>query len=212
MAFRNALLASRVAIYATGRTFEHAREGIAELDLPHPDFWVCELGTRVFDRSGKEIGPDLSRESDTLKKIVPELAGGFGAERCESYSYRVAVRFSGDARRMADVFAAEVARRTTAVSIFTDPDGFGGVSVDVLPSGCDKWTAIQQLPAFRLHPAEVAYFGDAENDLTALDRAKWPVLMPNCTERLKKRLAGKAVHHAPLPGLRGILAMIERLG
>lgn len=57
--------------YVTGRHLSLAEEGIAEVGLLPPDWFVCDVGTSVYRRSGDRFEPD-----ETYREQMKAAFGG----------------------------------------------------------------------------------------------------------------------------------------
>ncbi len=77
----NSLKARGVPIcFVTGRHLSLAKKGITTFRLPLPDWWICNVGTEIYNATGKpdedwekQLGPKLNH--DTLRHMFSEIPG-----------------------------------------------------------------------------------------------------------------------------------------
>lgn len=173
---------NRTLVYATGRHFESILDAMSEYQLPTPDWIVCDVGTAIYKRTGKDFVHFIPYESH-----VSEIVGGVDRERIESLLARIKglelqppdhqqpfkISYQSDAA-VVDSLVAEAKARLKEASLPFDCTGSHDPFLDcglldVMPSGVSKAYALIWLSTHgNFTPDEVIYSGDSGNDYAAL--------------------------------------------
>ena len=214
--------------YVTGRSQGRALEVIAEHGLPVPDALVASVGTEIRWRRGERWKPDdtwAQRLASTLggrelahaDAVVLEQSGTELQDDAEQS------RFKRSYRRPAgpidgDAVARRLSARGLPLNVIASVDPLDGAGLlDLLPRDTDKGHAVEHLRArLRLDHDAVAFCGDSGNDLAALLRPWWSIVVANANPQVRARFAAGRdddrrsvlgegeVLHGVLDGLRAI--------
>lgn len=162
--------------FVTGRHLSLAREGVGRFGLPLPDWWVCNVGTEVYDRDGIPerawlglLGPELNqptlgRALEGIEGLTPQEPDKQGAHKCSWYSREPA------SEGLQKEILARAARVHEGLQLITSvEESTGRGLLDVIPAAAGKARAVAYLARHHGIPLDRAFFaGDSGNDLDAL--------------------------------------------
>lgn len=191
--------------YVTGRHLALAQAGIAEVGLPAPDWFVCDVGTSVYRRanggyaieegyrhamraafgglSGGEvrgaIGDMDGLELQEDEKQAEFKVSYYTARRPEAWLSTVEQRLE------------QAGARVNLVASF-DPVTERGL-LDVLPAGVAKDHAVRYLHDHTgIDEAHLVYAGDSGNDRAAMLAGYRVIVVGNADPALKEDLASES--------------------
>jgi len=192
--------------YATGRTFTDAVERIGTSGLPEPAFWVCELGGEVRLPDGRRVPvvqPERVAALHLLREKIVTAAEEHGCISMETHKARLSLQF-GELQD-AEGFG-RLAFGWGLTHVLTSPNACDTHTVDLLPEGAGKGPGIRAaITALGLTP-RFLYFGDADNDVCALDAAQQGYLMPHAS--LRVRIASPDSLVLNRAGLNGVIDIL----
>lgn len=187
--------------YVTGRSHAGALEVIEAHGLPRPDVLVGSVGTdmrwwRADDwldddtwttRLARALG---GRDFAVADAIVLESEGAALQEDAEQSRFKRSYR-RRDAAFDRDAIASRLGARGLTVNVIASIDPRTGHGLlDLLPRDTDKGSAVEHLRArLGLDTDAVAFSGDSGNDLAALDRPWWSIVVGNAPESVRARFA-----------------------
>ena len=221
-----------VLAYVTGRSFEHAVEGIAAAGLPWPDHLGTSVGTELRMNAGSRAHPRWEIDprframlqgrlgSRPLAEADPIVLAHEGTRQQPVASSHVFKRsfFVGtevDVRALTRILERELEAAGFVGSLMSSVDpGTGEGLLDLLPHGVTKATAIEFLgERLRLDAQDIVFAGDSGNDLAAL-RGPWHgIVVGNASDALRAELHGRPrVVMAKEHVLRGVLEGLTELG
>mgnify|MGYP001828647120 FL=1 len=188
--------------YVTGRHLALARSGIAEVGLPEPDWFVCDVGTSVYRRidGGYEAdetyrramrqalggisAPDVQRALGSVEGIWLQEDEKQGEFKVSYYTEGRHERYLGRVQAGLDSAGARV-----ALVASYDPVSERGL-LDILPAAVAKDYAVRYLQK-RTGVAEDGwvYAGDSGNDRAAMLAGYKAIVVGNADDALKRDLA-----------------------
>ena len=192
--------------YVTGRHLSLAREGIAEIGLPAPSWFVCDVGTSVYRRTGGGYEPDEGYQ----KEMRAALGGSTSAEIREALGaidgltlqedekqgeFKVSYYTEGRPEPYVDSVQARLDAVGATVNLVAshDPVSDRGL-LDILPAGIAKDFAVRYLHDHSgVEEAQLVYAGDSGNDRAAMLTGFKVIVVGNADESLKKDLGIEAV-------------------
>ncbi|MBU1710308.1 MAG: HAD family hydrolase [Proteobacteria bacterium] len=194
--------------YVTGRHLELALAGVSQYRLPVPDIFVCDVGTTIYLREGKNwvvdqefrnrlktswkgfSGSDIARILRGIKGLTPQEAEK-QKEFKQSYYVPVTLDYREMAIRIKDRLAGKNVRANVIYSVGCQ-NNIG--LVDVLPQRAAKDYALAYLwRKLGLKKERVVYAGDSGNDLLAFVSGFNAVVVANASGTVKeevRRLTG----------------------
>ncbi|MFP4156374.1 MAG: HAD-IIB family hydrolase [Opitutales bacterium] len=189
-------------IYATGRHYESVLEAIGQYRLPTPEWIICDVGSRIFRRSGCDYAPfdpyevhlnELVGGSD--RKTVEALLEGLEGLQFQQPDHQTAhkISYQCEAGRV-ETLIAEVKLRLEAAQ--APYSGMGSLDpflniglIDVLPGSVNKAYALRWLATHAdFTPEEVVYSGDSGNDEAALSCGFSAIIVGNASVGLADRV------------------------
>ena len=215
--------------YVTGRSHASALAVIEEAGLPRPDVLIGSVGTdmRWWRRGAWNVDEEWStrlaralggRDFAAADPVVLATEGAEIQTPAEQSRFKRSYRtphgtFDGAA------IAAELSRRGLSVNVVASVDPFTGDGLlDLLPRDTDKGSAVEHLRArLRLDTTAVAFAGDSGNDLAALLRPWWSIVVGNAPDIVRGRFArgldrDRRTIVTEAHVLRGVLEALEAMG
>ncbi len=204
-------------IYCSGRSLAKISPLIEAQRLPRPSAIIGDVGTGLWEASGRSLSADFDRIVATRwagarPRVLEQLRSwegldlqtGTGPHRC-SFVY---------SKKSVAELAAKIVRK-----LRLDPLISGGCYFDVLPKDINKGFAVNFLmDLWGLDPSEVLVAGDTLNDfsmLSLVDRVPGlnAVAVGNADEELRaKFLPSQRAVYAQGHGAEGIYERLEQLG
>jgi HAD superfamily hydrolase (TIGR01484 family) len=219
--------------YVTGRHLLLAREGIAEVGLPSPDWFVCDVGTSVFRKTGSGFEPDEGYR-EAMRSAFGGLSGadvraaigvveGIALQEDEKQGeFKVSYYTQGRPEPYVDAVQSRLDAANAQVNLVAshDPVTDRGL-LDVLPAGIAKDYAVRYLHDHSgVDEQHLVYAGDSGNDRAAMLTGFRVIVVGNADEELKKDLGIEAVgqgiadkiYFAEHPYARGVLEGLRHFG
>nr|VFK02288.1 MAG: hypothetical protein BECKH772B_GA0070898_102712 [Candidatus Kentron sp. H]VFK02324.1 MAG: hypothetical protein BECKH772A_GA0070896_102652 [Candidatus Kentron sp. H]VFK05401.1 MAG: hypothetical protein BECKH772C_GA0070978_102672 [Candidatus Kentron sp. H] len=163
-------------VYITGRYLSLAQEGQRTFKLPKPDYWVCNVGTEIYDGEGRldtgwenMIGPafdrnKLSNAFTAIPRLTPQEEEKQGPHKFSLY-HRGPV---DDALRARILTQAEQIVEDIRL-VDSVEESSGQTLLDLIPENTGKASALHYLSAKLGLPEKRVFFsGDSGNDFDAL--------------------------------------------
>nr|VFK17110.1 MAG: hypothetical protein BECKLPF1236B_GA0070989_11107 [Candidatus Kentron sp. LPFa] len=165
--------ASYPIVYVTSHHLSLAREGRETFGLPEPNYWICNLGTEIYDAFGnadqgweRMMGSPFPKEVllNVLKddpRLTAQEDEHQGARKLSLY-YPAPV--DDGLRTWISMRVGQVAEGTR---LMDSPDGASGMtSIDIVPANAGKGPALGFLTErLGLPRTRVFFSGDSEDDL-----------------------------------------------
>jgi HAD superfamily hydrolase (TIGR01484 family) len=219
--------------YVTGRHLSLAREGIAEIGLPLPDWFVCDVGTSVYRRTDGGFEPDETYRG-SMRAAFGGLSGAdvraaIGAveglelqEEEKQGEFKVSYYSKGRPEPYVEPVQSRLDAANAKVNLVPshDPVTDRGL-LDVLPAGIAKDYAVRYLHDHSgVDEQRLVYAGDSGNDRAAMLTGFRVIVVGNADEELKKDLGIEAVaqgiaeriYFAEHPYARGVLEGLRHFG
>lgn len=222
---------STCIVYVTGRSFEHAREGIETAGLPWPDHLCTSVGTDLRSRSRENATPSWAVDEEFRSELSRRLDGHVLAHADDVVTAHPGVRrqpdreqgefkrsFSVergiDVRATARILQSALEQTGLRCSVLasTDPLTQEGL-LDLLPPRVSKATVVEYLMRARsLPPESVMFAGDSGNDLAALCGPWRGILVGNARSDLHARVRAAHTVVTRATVLEGVLEGLRHWG
>jgi HAD superfamily hydrolase (TIGR01484 family) len=211
--------------YVTGRHLSLAQAGIAEVGLPSPNWFVCDVGTSVYHRTDGGFEPDQRYQAamrgafgglsgQEVRAAIGSIEGIVLQEDEKQAEFKVSYYTDGRHEGFVDAVQAkldEAGARVNLVASF-DPVSKRGL-LDVLPAGVAKDYAVRYLHDHSgVDEEHLVYAGDSGNDRAAMLSGYRVIVVGNADEALKRDLSEQAatrgltdrIYFAKHPYARGV--------
>lgn len=219
--------------YVTGRHLSLGIAGIAEVGLPLPDWFICDVGTSVYRRVDGVFEPD-----EAYREAMRQAFGGLsGAEirdaigdldglELQEEEKQAEFKVSYYTRGRPEPFVQAVQSRLDAAHAKAnlvpsyDPVSGRGL-IDLLPARVAKDYAVRYLhDATGVDEQHLVYAGDSGNDRAAMLTGYRAIVVGNADEALKKDLGiesvaqgiAERIYFAEHPYARGVLEGLRHFG
>jgi HAD superfamily hydrolase (TIGR01484 family) len=219
--------------YVTGRHLSLALEGIAEVGLPLPRWFVCDVGTSVYQRTNGGFEADeryrsLMRHAlggmrgVDVRAAIGRIDGLKLQEEEKQAEFKVSYYTRGRPEHLIRVIASRLAAADAEVNLVTshDPVSNRGL-LDVLPAGIAKDCAVRYLhDASGVQEKNLVYAGDSGNDRAAMLAGYRTIVVGNADSGLKEDLVRESaakgirdrIYFAEHPYARGVLEGLRHFG
>lgn len=192
--------------YVTGRHLSLAREGIAEIGLPEPSWFVCDVGTSVFRRTERGFEPDEGYR-EAMRAAFGGLSGAdiraaIGAvdglelqEEEKQGEFKVSYYSEGRPEPYLERVQSRLDEAGAKANLIASHDPVTGRGLlDLLPAGIAKDYAVRYLHDHSgVDEEHLVYAGDSGNDRAAMLTGFKVIVVGNADESLKKDLGIEAV-------------------
>ena len=212
--------------YVTGRHLSLAQQGIEELGLPAPHWFVCDVGTSVYQRANGGFELD-----EIYRRAMTAAFGGLGGRevRCaigtidglelqeegKQAEFKVSYYTAGRPEPIVEMVKARLDTAGAQVNLVAsyDPVAERGL-LDVLPADIAKDYAVRYLHDHAgVDEEHLVYAGDSGNDRAAMLTGYRVIVVGNADESLKEDLRAESVerglvekiYFAEHPFARGVL-------
>ncbi|HYE33804.1 HAD-IIB family hydrolase [Methylocaldum sp.] len=197
-ALLQALLDARCPVcVVSGRYLTLARQGQSVFRLPHPTWWICNVGTEVYDQAGtldrdwqRRLGPPLDREAlrrslYKIPRLAPQEPQKQGPHKFSFY-YPEPVSRELQTEIMYRVWGV----RSDLQMISSIEESSGRALLDIIPANAGKSHALWYVAErYGLASDRVFFAGDSGNDLDALLSGVCGVLVGNTPENVRTQAA-----------------------
>jgi HAD superfamily hydrolase (TIGR01484 family) len=219
--------------YVTGRHLALARAGIAEVGLPPPDWFVCDVGTSIYHRARGGFEPDQRYRAamkkafggligEQVRAAIGEIDGIELQEEEKQGDFKVSYYTEGRPESYIDTVRSRLDAAGADVNLVTsfDPVTRRGL-VDVLPAGVAKDYAVRYLHDHSgVDEAHLVYAGDSGNDRAAMLAGYRVVVVGNADPTLKEDLTTESatrgiserIYFAEHRYARGVLEGLRHFG
>jgi HAD superfamily hydrolase (TIGR01484 family) len=219
--------------YVTGRHLSLARDGVAEVGLPSPDWFVCDVGTSVYRRNDGGFEPDEGyREAmrtafgglsgADLRAVIGAVEGLELQEEEKQGEFKVSYYTLGRPEPYVETVQSRLDAANAKVNVVAshDPVTDRGL-LDLLPAGIAKDYAVRYLHDHSgVDEQHLVYAGDSGNDRAAMLTGYRVIVVGNADEELKKDLGIEAVaqgiadkiYFAEHPYAKGVLEGLRHFG
>jgi HAD superfamily hydrolase (TIGR01484 family) len=199
-----------VLAYVTGRHLGLVQRAIGNYRLPLPDFAICDVGTRIYQRTEHGWQPDTGWDTE----IDPDFRGlGHrqlhalfadlkalrlqGADRQNRHKLSYFVPLQADIESLLHIMQQRLVAEDVRAELIWSIDEPAGIGLlDVLPASATKLHAVEYLRrALQLDYADCLFAGDSGNDLPVLASAVPAVLVANASEEVREAALHTAREH-----------------
>ena len=201
-------------VVATGRSFAEARAVLAQWQLPEPDAFITDVGTRIMlagDDGAWRACPAYAAALDAdwnLSAVRAALAPLGITPQAEATAGPHKLSFFGNATDAAAIRATLAAAGLSARVIFSH-----GRLIDVLAPAGGKAAAIAAYAdRFGLTLADCVAAGDSGNDVDMLERCGAAIVVGNAGDELAMLAERPGLYRAERHHAAGVLEGLERLG
>ena len=225
--------ANLVLAYVTGRHLSLAQEGISELGLPSPDWFVCDVGTSVYRKTNRGYEPDEAYR-EAMRNAFGGLSGrdvraAIGAieglelqEEQKQGEFKVSYYTAGRPEAFEATVQSRLDEAKAKVKLVSsyDPVAKRGL-LDLLPAGVAKDFAVRYLHDHTgIDEEHLIYAGDSGNDRAAMLTGYRVIVVGNADAALKRDLAAESMargiderlYFATHPYARGVLEGLRHFG
>jgi HAD superfamily hydrolase (TIGR01484 family) len=219
--------------YVTGRHLSLAEEGIAEVGLPRPDWFVCDVGTSVYRRSGHHFEADTAYRAEMraafggldgtdIRAAIGAIEGIELQEDEKQAEFKVSYYSKGRHEPFVEAVRERLDAAGASVNLVAsfDPVSERGL-LDVLPAAVAKDYAVRYLHDHAgIAEDHLVYAGDSGNDRAAMLAGYRAIVVGNADRALKedvsavsaaRGLSGK-IYFAEHPYARGVLEGLRHFG
>jgi HAD superfamily hydrolase (TIGR01484 family) len=219
--------------YVTGRHLSLGLEGIAEVGLPLPRWFVCDVGTSVYQRTNGAFEVDekyRSRMRDAfggmsgseVRAAIGQIDGLKVQEEERQAEFKASYYTEGRAERWFPLIESRLVAADVETNLVAshDPVSDRGL-LDVLPAGIAKDCAVRYLhDASGVQEKNLVYAGDSGNDRAAMLAGYRTIVVGNADPALKDDLARVAaargisdrIYFAEHVYARGVLEGLRHFG
>lgn len=162
--------------YVSGRHLSLARLGQSTFRLPLPSYWVCNVGTEIYDAYGvpeadwsRRLGPEF--DIHALREVVRGIPLLTVQERERQGAHKFSLYYPG---ALPTAIPEEILEQAGQLYdqiklIVSFEESTGRALLDVVPESAGKAAAFLYLAEREgFDPAQVFFSGDSGNDLDAL--------------------------------------------
>ena len=219
--------------YVTGRHLSLAQGGIAEVGLPSPDWFVCDVGTSVYRRTNRTYEADGEYRramraafgglsGDDVRAAIGAVEGLDLQEEEKQAEFKVSYYTRGRPEPFVETVQSRLDAADANVSLVPSHDPVSGRGLlDVLPAGIAKDYALRYLHGHSgVQEQHLVYAGDSGNDRAAMLAGYRAIVVGNADQVLKDDLRVEAtaqgltnrIYFAEHPYARGVLEGLRHFG
>jgi HAD superfamily hydrolase (TIGR01484 family) len=224
---------SLMLAYVTGRHLSLAQAGIAEIGLPPPSWFVCDVGTSVYRRKDGSFEPDEGYRramkaafgglrGDEVRTAVGTLEGVTLQENEKQGEFKVSYYTRGRPDPFVHAVRSRLDAARAKVNLVTSYDSVSKRGLlDVLPAGVAKDYAVRYLHDHAgVDEQNLVYAGDSGNDRAAMLAGYRVIVVGNADAALKEDLRAESaaagtstrIYFARYPYARGVLEGLRHFG
>jgi len=182
--------------FISGRYLNLARQGQQEFCLPEPDYWVCNVGTEIYDRRGALdlqwqalLGPAFNHHE--MRLALQDLELLTLQEEQKQGPHKLSFYTPGEISRA--LVAAMLDRmdglRPDLRLVVSVEESTGRGLLDIMPGNSGKAAALHYLAGRRRFAPRSSFFaGDSGNDRDALLSGVCGTLVGNATDAVRSDL------------------------
>jgi len=219
--------------YVTGRHLALAEEGIAEVGLPSPDWFVCDVGTSVYRKTDAGFQADQAYRAamraalggvtgSEIRAALRDVDGITLQEEDKQAEFKVSFYTQGRHESYVDVVRHRLEAAGAEVNLIASFDPVSGRGLlDVLPASVAKDYAIRFLHDHAgIDEDQLIYAGDSGNDREAMLSGYRVIVVGNADAALKEDLFAESaarglsdrLYFAEHPYARGVLEGLRHFG
>jgi hydroxymethylpyrimidine pyrophosphatase-like HAD family hydrolase len=181
--------------YVTGRYLFLARQGAGMFRLPPPTWWVCNVGTEIYDRNGapdeewpKRLGAALDHRA--LRRALAGIPHLVLQDPSRQGPYKLSFHYSEPASGYvrADILERAATIREGLQLVASIEESSSRALLDLIPATAGKAQAVEYVAErYGLSGKRVFFAGDSGNDLDALLSGVCDTLVGNTPEEVRAR-------------------------
>lgn len=206
---------STLLVYNTGRSLEDTRNLVSTTALPTADFFICGVGTQIFEESRRRLLEDWHAEledgwdfSVVSGMVASRSSARFQPEECQNEfkcSWYWENADSAEIRALVEALAGIGIRSQAVYSSNRD--------LDFLPEKANKGNALAWLAGWLGVSAQnIVVAGDSGNDASMFHiRGARGILVANAEDALVQAVAGSRPFLASKPCAAGVIEGLNRL-
>lgn len=183
--------------YVSGRHFSLARGGQRTFRLPSPDYWVCNVGTEIYDAAGRpdqdwsrSLGPNFDRlQMLGALRSVPHLTS---QEAAKQGPHKLSFFYPQPANPTLKVQILDSLKRLRSDLRLIDSveESSGRALLDIVPEAAGKAPALHYLARKHgMSDDRVFFAGVSANDLDALASGVCGDLVGNAPDAVRDSAA-----------------------
>ncbi len=190
-------------IFVTGRHLRSVRKAIEQFHLPTPQWIICDVGTSIFQRVGKDFSPVELYQSYQAKIVasmpLSELRDRLSTvdglrlqEQAKQGRFKLSYYVeAAELDRLANTVQQILLDTTAPYSMIHSMDPFNGDGlIDLLPASISKSHAIAWwVNHVGLTDEAVIFAGDSGNDFAALTAGYRAIVVGNADRKLAEQVA-----------------------
>lgn len=179
--------------FVTGRYLALARKGHGLFRLPPPTWWICNVGTEIYDEACKPnpdweslLGAALDRSA--LRRALAGIPRLTEQESCKHGRHKFSLYYPEPASPalQATVLGSVGGARQGLRLIASVEQSTGRALLDIVPANSGKRHAVEYIACRYGLPAERVFFaGDSGNDLDILLSGVCGVLVGNTPDEVR---------------------------
>ncbi|WP_333874462.1 HAD-IIB family hydrolase [Methylobacter sp.] len=182
--------------FVTGRHLDSARKGVKTFGLTPPDWWICNVGTEIYNSEGErdieweqQLGPKLDHQA--LRKTLTKIPRLLTQELDKQGRYKFSLYYHKAASKE---LQAEIRYRVDALAdnlklVVSIEEGSGRALLDIIPIDAGKKHAVEYMAhCYRLAKARVFFAGDSGNDFDVLLSGICGTMVGNAPNDVQSRL------------------------
>jgi len=194
-------------VYVSGRNLYLLDEAVSEYGISYPDWFIAEVGTRIYGREGARLVKDEGWSAEIAEKS-PEwnwtrVKNAIGNENVltlqegwKQNEYKLSYYLDDFGKKENELKHI----RDTLKSLGVDADVIYSVDeiagrglIDVIPRSATKVMALEYIrKKLGAEMGEVIYCGDSGNDLLPLMYGYKAILVKNAREEIKEAVRGES--------------------
>ncbi len=190
----NSLRARGVPIcFVTGRHLSLAKKGIATFRLPSPNWWICNVGSEIYNAAGKpdedwekQLGPKLNH--DTLRHTFSEIPGLLTQEPHKQGRHKFSLYYP---KPLSGKLWAEILDKVADnLQLITSVEERSGRTLlDIIPVNAGEKNAVEYMAQrLGLTKEQVFFSGDSASDLDVLLSGVCGTVVGNTPEDVQSQL------------------------
>jgi HAD superfamily hydrolase (TIGR01484 family) len=188
-------------VYVTGRHLELVEQAIVDYDLPHPEYAITDVGTKMYHRVENnwvemhtwqgEIALDWNNKSHKhLQESLKEISFLFLQEREKQSNFKLSyyLPLTVDHEKILIQVEQQLSQLGVKASLIFSIDEPNQITLlDILPKNATKLHAIQFLQLHLGYGVNNTLFaGDSGNDLPVLGSSIRSILVANAEPEIKR--------------------------
>lgn len=206
---------SPVLVYNTGRSLDDSRALVEKTPLPHPQFYICGVGTQVYGDQDPDLTERWHRHLsnhwnyDTVREVVSRLSPARIQPRAAQNAHKCSWWWEdAPAAHIAELVAAIQSHGLQVQSVYSS-----NRDLDFLPVRANKGNAVAWLADQLGVPLdEILVAGDSGNDASMYQvSGVHGIIVANAEPALVSAVKSERVYHAAHNCAAGVIEGISRL-